>query len=186
MKVYIKNIATVYSGVYAKPNLSGDAFCLQASMFDEFGDLLSGTRPNVAIDKSTFRHLLGSGDVLFAAKGSNNFAVEYKPIIGPAIASSTFLVIRPEVNVVLPSYIVWYLNHPFTQANLKSRAKGSSIPSISKQILIDMEIPLPSIAKQEQILKIQSLRDRERRISKKLEKLKDQLIQDKLLLAAKQ
>lgn len=187
MKLHIKDTATVHSGIYAKPNISGDAIYLQVGLFDSLGRLYSGITPNVTIESGTSKHLLAPGDVLFAAKGTNNFALEYNPAIGRAIASSTFLILKTMKNnkqVLLPGYLAWYLNHPNSQAYLKAFAKGSSIPSISKKTLEEMEIQLPSLDIQQQILNVQRLRNKEKVIAQKLEALREQLIQHQLIIAA--
>ena len=185
----IKDIASVLTGVYAKSALSGDAVYLQASMFNTCGELTFDIKPNVNLDNSTRRHLLEKGDVLLAAKGANNFAAEYNTLWGPAIASSTFIIIKlmkKSEHAVEPAYITWYLNHPATQAYLKNQAKGSSMPSISKQTVGELDIPVPTLERQQQILHLQGLRDNERKIAQRLDMLREQFIQKQLLIAAQQ
>ncbi|GEO04473.1 hypothetical protein AAE02nite_21370 [Adhaeribacter aerolatus] len=186
MEFSVKDVVSVHSGLYAKPNISGNAIYLQANMFNDFGDLYEGITPNVTIDTSVYKHLLIEGDVIFAAKGVYNFAIKYNSDIGPAVASSTFLVLRPNRQNLLPQYLVWFLNHPISQDYLKSQAKGSSILSISKKILEKMIIPVPSLEKQQQILEVHQLRNREKKIMHRLEELREQLIQGQLLKLAQE
>jgi restriction endonuclease S subunit len=189
MNLPINLIATVSTGVYAKPTISGDAVYLQSSMYNEFGEVNPTVEPNVILDKSTSRHLLKEGDVLMVAKGAKNLAMVYDSKIGKAIASSTFLILRLMKKESLyyfqtdPAYVAWYLNHPSTQAILKAQAKGSSIQSISKKSLEELEIPIPSLERQRQILKLQELRNRERRITQRLDQLREHLLQYQLLQA---
>lgn len=188
MKLQLKDIAAILTGVYNKPTISGNAIYLQVSMFDQYGRVLPGVKPNITIEGNN-KHLLTQGDVLFAAKGSNNFAVEYSPATGPAIASSTFLIIKPmntNKQGMVPGYMAWYLNHPNTQKLLKSKAIGSSMPSISKKVLEELEIPVPSLERQQQILKIQDLRNQQKQITQRLEELREQTIQHQLLVATHQ
>ncbi|MBD1396751.1 restriction endonuclease subunit S [Pontibacter sp. JH31] len=189
MKVLLKELVAIQTGVYAKTAPSGNATYLQASMFDAFGKLQVGIVPNVVIEGGLSRHLLSESDVLFVAKGANNFAVEYDAVMGQAIASSIFLILKPmkkSVQQVLPAYLAWYLNHPITQTQLKHQARGSSIPSISKKTLEELEIPLPSLERQQQVLRIQQLRNKEKQIIQRLEVLREQQIQSQLLLAVQQ
>jgi restriction endonuclease S subunit len=66
---------------------------------------------------------------------------------------------------------------------LKSFARGTSIASISKEVLNDLEIIIPSIEKQQLIFKIDNLRSAEREISTKLLSLKQALNQQQLFNA---
>ncbi|WP_299819459.1 restriction endonuclease subunit S [uncultured Pontibacter sp.] len=185
MLALLKNIVTVHTGVYAKPTITGNAIYLQASMLTASGALHVGIVPNVTIEEND-KHLLQEGDVLFVAKGAGNSAVVYSSAFGPAIASSTFLILKPmktNNGVLLPDYLAWYLNHSTTQAYLKSQAKGSSMLSISKKTLEELEVPVPSLQRQQQVLNIQRLRDREKLLTQRLEALREQLVQNQLLTA---
>jgi restriction endonuclease S subunit len=129
--------------------------------------------------------LLKKGDVLFAAKGSKNFAAWYENDKMPAVASTSFFVIRLIDNNILPGYLTWFLNHPDTQTLLKGQARGSSIASISKAVLSELEIPIPSTQKQELILRIFKLRNRERNLKQQIETLREIEIQNLLINAIK-
>ncbi len=129
--------------------------------------------------------MLKKGDVLFAAKGSKNFAAWYEDDKMPAVASTSFFVIRLIDNNVLPGYLTWFLNHPDTQTLLKGQAIGSSIASISKAVLSELEVPIPSIQKQELILMIFNLRNRERNLKQQIENLREIEIQNLLINAIK-
>jgi restriction endonuclease S subunit len=68
---------------------------------------------------------------------------------------------------------------------LKKNSIGSSIPSIPKSVLEDLEIPVVSIEKQKQILKISELKQKEKQIREKLAELKTKFIEQKLLESIK-
>jgi len=180
------NIANIQTGIYKKPEMSGDAIYLQAKDFNQYGELNSMATPNINLVAKTRKHLLKDGDVLLIAKGINNQAMIYRSEMRPAVASSTFLIVRVNSNVVSPEYVCWYLNNPDGQQYLKSFAKGTSIPSISIAILADMTLPVPSIDKQKKILSIYSLSVRERKLIAEISRLKELLLQIQLKLAAKQ
>nr|NQU93754.1 hypothetical protein [Bacteroidota bacterium] len=61
----------------------------------------------------------------------------------------------------------------------------TSIASISKAVLSELEISVPSIQKQELILNIYKLRNREKRIKEQLETLREKEIQHQILTAIK-
>jgi restriction endonuclease S subunit len=123
-------------------------------------------------------HILNVGDVLFASKGRDFFAVVYDGKFQPAVASTTFLVLQMQSENVTSDYIAWYLNHPQTQSLLWSFAKGSAIPSISKTILEQIEISIPQISKQMAILEVSKLQVIEKRIHKQIGKLRQEYINE--------
>lgn len=179
MKTTLKHIASIQTGVFAKPVPDGDVIYLQAKHFDEAGQISVELHPDLMADTIPERHLLRQGDVLFAAKGTKNFAAVYN-LEEPAVASTSFFVIRLENEFrhrILPEFLVWLMNHPVAQAYLKGQAMGSSIVSISKGVLEELEISIPNIATQEIILKISNLRNKEIRLKQQLEVLKNKQIQ---------
>ena len=103
----------------------------------------------------------------------------------PAVASTSFFVIRLHDRNVLPGYLTWFLNHPSTQTVLKGQARGSSIASISKAVLSELEIPIPNIQKQELILKIFKLQNKAKNLKQQIEMLREKEIQHLLINAIK-
>ncbi len=185
MKAVLKHITSIQTGVFAKPIQKGEVVYLQAKHFDESGELAETLYPDLDLDSKIEKHLLKKGDVLFAAKGSKNFAAWYENDELPAVASTSFFVIRLLDKNVLPGYLTWFLNHPDTQTLLKGQARGSSIASISKAVLSELEMPIPSIQKQELILRIFKLRNRERNLKQQIENLREIEIQNLLINAIK-
>ncbi len=185
MKTLIKDIATLQTGLFAKPAGMGDIVYLQSRHFDENGQLLTTLHPDLGADGISEKHLLRGGDVLFAAKGNKNFAAVYEDHNKPAVASTSFFVLRLTGQKVLPEYLAWFLNNHSTQATLKGQAIGTSIPSISKQVLEDLEITIPSIERQKAIIQITKLRNKEIGIKQEMETLREKLIQQQIINAIK-
>ena len=181
----MKNIATIQTGVFAKPIPNGKIIYLQAKHFDENGELKETLYPDLNVENKIIKHLLKKGDILFAAKGTKNFAAWYENDNIPAVASTSFFVVRLMDKNVLPGYLTWFLNHPNTQAVLKAQARGSSIVSISKAVLSELEIPVPDLIRQKLILKIFKLRNREKKLNQKIEILRETYIQEELIKATK-
>jgi len=180
LKRRLGDIAEIKSGVFAQTEGRGDIIYIQAKHFSEDGLIYNQYYPDLRHDSKFDKHLLCDGDVLFAAKGHKNFAAIFDIQNGPAVASSTFLLIRIfEANrkLIVPKYLHWCINNPESQKFLKNKAIGSALPSISKTVLEDLEIYLPSVSDQHKILKIQELRNKEKEIGKKIEELRDAQIQ---------
>ena len=185
MKTTLKNITTIQTGVFAKPVSKGEIVYLQAKHFDEYGELTDNLYPVLNADGKIDKHLLRKGDVLFAAKGTKNFAALFENENIPAVASTSFFVMRLFDESVLPGYLTWFLNHPDTQLLLKAKALGTSIPSISKQVLEALEITIPTIEIQNAILQITKLRNREKALKQQIEILREQQIQQQIINSIK-
>lgn len=185
MKIALKHIASIQTGVFAKPIAKGEIVYLQAKHFDENGQIIGLLHPNLNAIGIMEKHFLRQGDVLFAAKGTKNFAAWYESSNMLAVASTSFFVIRlPKINI-LPEYLAWFLNHPNTQLLLKGKARGTSIASISKSVLAELEIPVPKIQLQKLILKIYHLRKTEKELKQQIETLKEKQIQQQIINALK-
>ncbi|MBK9301092.1 MAG: restriction endonuclease subunit S [Bacteroidetes bacterium] len=111
------------------------------------------------------------------------FAAVFENHNEPSVASTSFFVIRPADKKILPQYLAWFLNNHTTQTLLKGQAIGSSIPSISKQVLDNLEITVPSIETQATILKITKLRNKEKALKQKIEILREKQIQQQIIQA---
>ncbi|MDX2249983.1 MAG: restriction endonuclease subunit S [Bacteroidia bacterium] len=157
----IEHITTIQTGLFAKPAGTGDVVYLQSKHFDENGQLLGEIHADLNADRISEKHLLRQGDVLFAAKGTKNFATVYTKPNKPAVASTSFFVIRLTDKKVLPEYLAWFLNHPDTQTFIKDNARGTAIPSIRKTVLENLEIPIPSLEKQRVIIRLSDLAKKE-------------------------
>jgi restriction endonuclease S subunit len=183
LKTLIKHITNIQTGLFAKPAGIGDLVYLQAKHFDEFGHLHSVLHPDLPAEGISEKHLLRDGDVLFAAKGTKNFAAVFENHNEPSVASTSFFVIRLTDNKVLPRFLAWFLNNPTTQTLLKAQAIGTSIPSISKQVLENLEIPVPDIKTQKAIVEISKLRNREKFLKQQIEVLRDKKVNQQILKA---
>lgn len=181
MKKLLGGISIIQTGLFAKPIGKGEVTYLQMKHIDEFGELKNPLKSELRLEDISDRHLLRSGDVLFAAKGLKNIAVVFSDTSHAAVASTSFFVIRLETDLVLPEYLAWFINFPSNQAILKAQAMGSSMPSISKFALENLEISIPEKSIQESILKISQLRKQEKKIRAKLVLL-NEIKLDKMLI----
>lgn len=187
MKKLLSNIASVQSGIYTKPTLSGTVKYLQVRHFDKNYQFDDTVKSNIALpDGKIERHLLKGGDILLAVKGYDHFAVMYNESIGSAVASTVFLVIRLKSKEVLREYLVWFLNHPRTQGFLAGSSKGSNLPSITKSDVENIEVPIPSVEIQKTVLEIYKLRQQEIDIKQRIEELHELSVQHQILNAINQ
>ena len=187
MKALLKHIAYIQTGIFARPMHDGELVYLQARHFNEAGQINAELHPELMADTVSANHILRKNDVLFAAKGIRNFAAVYDIDI-KAVASTSFFVIRLNdefKSIILPEFLAWIINQPLAQACLKGQAMGSSIASIAKGVLEKMEISIPPIEKQQLVLKVSKLRNREIELRQQIEMLRDKQIQQQILNAIK-
>ena len=127
------------------------------------------------------RHYLSVGDILFIAKGSNNFALPFYQKSKTAIASSAFFVLKVDTQIADPNYIAWYINQKKVQNYFKTNSGGTYTMSINKKTLEEAPIILPNIEKQRTIAKIAKLYHKEQQLYKRIATLKKETTQYQLL-----
>jgi restriction endonuclease S subunit len=185
MKTILNTITLIQSGVFAVSSTQGDTLYLQSSQIDELGIITRNLQSMVLLEPRLKKYLLQDKDILFSAKGIRNSAVCFDARMGAAVASTTFLVLKVQSASVLPEFVAWFLNHPSTQATLKAQARGASPPSITKDVLQHLQIDVPSLQRQEEILQIHSLWKKEQNLLRMINELKAQEIQSLLIQSAK-
>jgi restriction endonuclease S subunit len=137
----------------------GNTYVLQAkniSRSHSIGDVHQLSK--VTLPKINSKSLLKKNDIVLVSKGfsrgsfrSTLFMVDDKEVI----ASSSVLIIRTNIEEVLPEYICTYINSDEGQQKLLSLVSGSYIQSISKR-RFDEEfvLPIPSIQEQRLIVNL--------------------------------
>jgi phosphatidylserine/phosphatidylglycerophosphate/cardiolipin synthase-like enzyme len=62
---------------------------------------------------------------------------------GQAVAAALLLRIRVNQYFLLPAYLAWHINQPYSKAFLRSRAKGTAVKMIIKNALESLEVNVP-------------------------------------------
>jgi len=130
----------------------------------------------IAAEKIKPKYYLETGDILFIAKGTNNFAVVFEQLDDlPTIASSALFVIKVDKKIASPEYVAWYINQSLVQNYFKTNEAGN------KTTIEEIPIALPSLNLQKQIATISLLYKKEKSILAEVTALKDTLITNQLL-----
>lgn len=178
----LQRVADINSGVYSSTISEGEVFYIQARDFDENRQLASNLTPILSYTKNLEKHFLQHGDVLIVAKGAGFLSAVYNEAYTPAVASTVFLVIRLfDKSQVAPEYLSWYLNQDSTQSLLLSLSRGTSIPSINKKMLMELDIPVPSMEKQKIIIELSNLKRKENRLKTKINELRNNQLNQLIL-----
>jgi restriction endonuclease S subunit len=168
MHITLGSISKIQFGFYSPVTESGDVIYLQTKHFDQWGKPLLPFDTFIHSNTKNRGHILAEGDIILAGKGNRNFAWTYTSSIGPAIASSIFFVIKPDINKVLPEYLTTILNLPKTQTYFHTLGAGSSIPSIRKSELEALPLKLPAMAIQHKLKQVNQLHERDIDLSQKI------------------
>ncbi len=123
---------------------------------------------------------LQSGDILFAARGNNNYAVAVTTGASnlriQAVASPHFYIIRTKGSDVLSEYLTWLLNQRPSQRYFEQNAEGSVAKSIRRTVLENCPVIIPSLSKQRAIVGLSQKLLQEQRFLEQLVKNGDQLM----------
>lgn len=165
MKVYLGDISEIQvgyqsrEGIRAYPN--GSHSLIQTRDLDKLHqvDWLNLTRfnPSGSASKSEIRQ----GDVLFLARGQENFACLVAHAVNNVLAANSFYILRTNQGSVLPDYLAWWLNQTPAQEYIKLNRSGSSLPFLSVSALSRLEVPIPVIDMQRKICELEMLRKKE-------------------------
>lgn len=115
---------------------------------------------------------LKTGDILIAARGSHNYAVQVDNSLAAtgkqAVAAPHFFVIKLSEKNALPEFITWLLNQKRTQRYFKQSAEGTLTKSIRINVLKDTPVIVPTIAKQQAIIKMANTLSKEKILAQQL------------------
>lgn len=152
-----------------EPVAGGAYFFLQIRDFNPDRTELT-TGEMVRIDAGSIRDdlLLQAGDVLFLAKGVRTFSYPLGELPGPTLAASYFFVLRPGQEAV-PAYLAWFLNLDSTRRHLARHSGfGANVPVVRRDVLEELEVPLPDLATQHKIVALAALMARQQELQAEL------------------
>lgn len=183
------DIASLQSGVYLKASEDASAEMAYLLGLRDFDDGLNYLGTAVEVDRADVKDkfIIEDHHVLFSSRLRFNAFSLPKDAPETYVASSSFIIIKPDLKEVLSEYLIWFLNHPETQAvfSMVSQATGR-VPYINLKKLGQIEIELPKLNVQEEIVHIKKLRRKEKQLMQDLAQKKEQYIQTILLKLSKQ
>ncbi len=98
-------------------------------------------------------HFLKRGDILVQARGKVRI-IYVETDLANTIASSNFLVVRVAEDKILGRYLAWYLAQKPAQQFLERGQQGQTVAMLSKKILSELPVMVPSFERQKQIVKV--------------------------------
>lgn len=161
----LNDICIINSGVYLREPGGMDICYLLAS--DIYEDEICSRSKRIASRPQLGGYLLQRGDLLMVSKGTS-FKCRVFDSQQPAIASTSFLTLRIANKNILPEYLCWFLNHPHTVREIRSRQEMASTPMIRKTDVEDILVPIPALDKQRTIIVLSNLSHREASLMKSI------------------
>lgn len=174
----LKEIANIRAGLYLNSSPTGTVSYLQIK--DLLMDDPEKTAVKVEYKSKMDYNMVRPGDLLFAGKGTSYLCTVFERSF-PAVVSTSLYVIHLIDNRIISEYLCWYLNHPTIVSKIKASQIGSSTPLILKSTLENLEVPMPVIDIQYQVVAIASLQKKEEELMKAIHEKKNNILNHYLL-----
>ena len=97
------------------------------------------------------------------------------------VPSATFFVIRVNEKLIIPEYLVWYINQKEAQNYLNEKKAGTYVPNLNKQDVMELPIKVPPLEIQKAIAQTAVLLNKEIEILDKIKNNRKELIQNQLI-----
>jgi len=178
----LNEISRIQSGYLSRSSLkaseNGSSFILQARDIDS--ELLSYKTDSLARVEPALSEkdwLLKKDDIVFMSRGARNYSVIINDIPDHTIAAACFFIIRFNEKVVLPDYLYWYLNQsPVEEYLHRNSGRGVHMPIVRRQVLENIEVPVPAMETQHKIVKLAMLAKEEQNLYVTLAKKRKQFV----------
>lgn len=178
----LTQIADISSGYTFRERLDaypdGDIAVLQMKNISPDDKVLTEDLPRVGLMDLKPRQVLQAGDVLLRARGQFHTAAVVTGGLDKAVAAAPLMLIRVSSAKVLPEYLCWFINHPVTQAKLVNLAAGSYVRTLNKAAIEELEVPLPPVGRQRQIVEIAELGRQEKSLLTRIAERKGRLLEE--------
>lgn len=180
MKTNLREIAKVFTGYQFRNGVPvephGSYRVLQTRDINNDGSIDIEKTARVELSELKPSQLLRSGDLVIPAKGNRHVTAEVTDAVGPAVASGSLFVIRPDRSIVEPGYLAWRLNQPDAKQYLDQHTTGATVPMITRQIVeqvLETQMTLPPLQVQRQIVRLIELQRSEWDLKQRLVSLQE-------------
>lgn len=190
MKATLTDVATIQIGYQFRSRFEADPNgvhqVIQIKSFDDDGQLDVDNLETVTLESKADNYLVHKGDVLFLSRGHRNFAYALPELEHDTIAVSHFFIVRVNQESVMPEYLAWYLNQKPAQSTIESVARqGTRIPMVTRSAFGLLEIDIPPMAIQKNIVELEHLQQKERDLTSQILNKRSELVEAVTLKAIK-
>lgn len=124
-------------------------------------------------------HFVEAGMVVLPARG-DYFRASYIPEAKtelPLIVSSQFMLIKPQTSIIAPAFLCWSLNQAKVQRQLSKCVQGTSLNLLKIDEANMLEIRVPSLDVQHNIVQINTNWQQERQVTMSLLANRERMLQ---------
>ncbi len=153
----LKDIAEIITGFTFRGALvsdqNGKTQVLLAKNINEDGTIAYHELTNISLEPPRTNAFVSKNDVLLSSRGVFRAGVFEKEANNIIVASSVFILRITNQNI-LPKYLSIYLNSAIGQNSIAKILTGSTIKTILRKTLEKLEVPVPPLVVQDQIIAI--------------------------------
>ena len=186
----LKELAEVSAGYHVREGISpastGNHRVIQMKDILPDHSLLTSSLYMVNPDRTPERYTVRRGDLVFQARGEENFATPIEEELSNTIASGHFYILRLKTGAINSRFLAWYINQAPAQNHLSRFFQGTSTRMVPRQALEEMPIDTPPLKVQETIVKLHQLSLREHALLDELKRKRSLLIGATCLQAIRQ
>ena len=143
-----------FGSVLHKSDYVTDGIPIVNPMHINDGNITPSSEMTISIDKSKelSDFILKSGDVVIARRGVVGRCAVVKPKQDGWLCGTGSMILRPKLHL-LPEYLQIFLSSPNTIEVLTADAVGSTMVNLNQRGLLSLEILLPSLEEQKEIVR---------------------------------
>lgn len=171
----LEDICTIMNGHSFRGKInevtSGNAKVVQLSDIDELEGIDYEKLIRTDFDSKKNDAFLREGDILCVSKGPRLYSIYLNEVPREILATFHVMIIRVRNSQVIPAYLSWVLNN--SQKFFQQNSQGSLVTHMSKKMLAEMPIELPDIEIQKQVIELEVLKKRERKILQRIGEKRD-------------
>jgi len=151
-----------------EPSIHGNYRVIQAKDITNDLEITGDNLTKTNLDKASINTIINNNDVILTSRGRFKAAVVNSH--EPMIASSSVYILRVKNQEIDAHYLAIYLNSFQGQTQISKLISGNYIKSIPKFNLTSLNIPVPSVLEQKNIVKLcQNINHQQKLLKRKIE-----------------
>ncbi len=109
------------------------------------------------------------GDLLFVARGNNNFSIYVEQLSKKTVCTPHFFQVRIKSSaLLLPEFLAWQINQIPAQGYFSRLSQGSTLRNIKKSELATLPVIIPPLSTQQNIISLDRLTKKETQLMEAL------------------
>lgn len=172
MRIKLKEIALVQMGysfrMRLEPIKKGNIAVIQMKDLTAENHVDISNLTRIHLDEMKPHHLVKKKDIIFRSRGLDTTAAILENDIEAAVVAAPLLKISVKRSQVLPEYLNWLINQNSSQAYFAKYAERTIQTMISKQVLDNLEVTVPTQEKQKSVMQLAKLANKEQQLIQQL------------------